>query len=123
MTQSNSTCRVAEKAQYASRAGQLTADADGTDGTAPHDPGAVRQTFLRDRSHSRLALAGIEPVVTIEDWAIVLVCSRREIERMRSSGQLPAPDLHVGKMPRWLPSTVRDWLATQTKPGHGRAGR
>ena len=48
--------------------------------------------------------------IRMADLARVLNCSRRVVERMRSAGRLPAPDLHIGKMPRWRPETIREWL-------------
>jgi hypothetical protein len=54
--------------------------------------------------------SGVEPTMGIDGWAEVLSCSRRLVERMRSSGRIPHPDLMVGKMPRWLASTVRAYL-------------
>jgi excisionase family DNA binding protein len=49
-------------------------------------------------------------MLTIDDWARILNVSRRLVERQRAAGKLPAPDLHIGKLPRWRPSTVRAWL-------------
>lgn len=54
--------------------------------------------------------AGMEPMLGIDDLAALLRCSRRLIERMRSAGKVPKPDLHVGKMPRWKPATIRAWI-------------
>jgi hypothetical protein len=59
---------------------------------------------------ARLALAGVQPALTLDDWPFVLNCSRREVERMKSAGRLPAPDFHVGKLPRWTAATVRSWM-------------
>ena len=67
----------------------------------------------------RLALAGVEPALGLEDWPVVLGCSRREIEKMKSSGRLPAPDFHVGRLPRWHAATVRAWLLTNAKGAEG----
>ena len=52
---------------------------------------------------------GMEPLLGIADLATYLNCSRRLVERMRSAGKVPPPDLHVGRMPRWKPETVRRW--------------
>jgi hypothetical protein len=59
----------------------------------------------------RLAAAGIEPALTIDDWGRVLSCSRRGVERMRAAGKLPRSDFHAGRCPRWHAATVRAWLA------------
>jgi predicted DNA-binding transcriptional regulator AlpA len=36
--------------------------------------------------------------------------SRRAIERERSAGRFPKPDLTIGRMPLWRPETIRDWV-------------
>jgi hypothetical protein len=30
---------------------------------------------------------------------------------MRSAGQLPRPDVQLGRLPRWKPETLRDFIA------------
>jgi predicted DNA-binding transcriptional regulator AlpA len=57
----------------------------------------------------------IEPLLSLDDFAGIVRASRRTVERLRAAGELPKPDLHVGKMPRWRPETIRLWLARQTK--------
>jgi hypothetical protein len=52
----------------------------------------------------------------IEDVAASLGMSRRAIERERSAGRFPAPDLHFGKAPLWRPATVREWLDRGGRP-------
>jgi hypothetical protein len=39
-----------------------------------------------------------------------LNCCRRLVERMRSAGKIPKPDIKIGKMPRWKPETIRRWI-------------
>ncbi len=46
----------------------------------------------------------------IDEVAASLGVSRRAIERERSAGRFPAPDVRVGKMPLWKPETVRAWM-------------
>src|SRR5271166_4219646 len=53
---------------------------------------------------------GMEPMLGIDDLAALLRCSRRLIERMRSAGKVPPPDLRVGRMPRWRAETIRQWI-------------
>jgi predicted DNA-binding transcriptional regulator AlpA len=84
-------------------------------------------TAAMDRIFGRLAAlelsaAGIEPTVTIDQWAAALACSRREVERMRSAGKLPPPDLTIGRSPRWKAETLRAWIDAQ-RPARGRRGR
>ena len=59
---------------------------------------------------------GIEPMLHIDDLAALLSCSRRLVERMRSAGKVPKPDIHVGKCPRWKPATIRAWIDRGGKP-------
>lgn len=60
---------------------------------------------------SRLAAVGLEPLLQIEDLAVLFRVSRREIERQRSGGRLPRPDFAIGRSPRWTAATVRAHLA------------
>jgi predicted DNA-binding transcriptional regulator AlpA len=56
------------------------------------------------------SIASIEPLVTKADLEQILQIDSRTIDRMRSSGKLPKPDLFLSRMPRWKASTVRDWI-------------
>ncbi|CAN5903325.1 hypothetical protein BH23PLA1_BH23PLA1_35650 [soil metagenome] len=52
-----------------------------------------------------------EPLLTIDGLARYLSCDRRTVERMRSAGRLPRPDLHIGRRsPRWSPETIKRWI-------------
>ncbi|WP_422932201.1 helix-turn-helix transcriptional regulator [Singulisphaera sp. PoT] len=55
----------------------------------------------------------IDPLFSVDALAKLLVTTRRSIDRMRSSGRLPEPDLYVGKMPRWRASTIDRWIGEQ----------
>ena len=46
----------------------------------------------------------------LEDLAATLGVSRRAIERERSAGRFPRPDLTIGRMPLWRPETIRAWV-------------
>jgi hypothetical protein len=52
----------------------------------------------------------VEPLWTIETVTKFLACSRRHIERERSAGRFPKPDLILGKRPRWKKETVMRWV-------------
>jgi predicted DNA-binding transcriptional regulator AlpA len=66
----------------------------------------------------RLTLANaIDPLLSIAELAAILNVSRRAVERMRSSGRFPRPDLMIGKMPRWKAATVRSWIDASGKGG------
>ena len=64
----------------------------------------------------RTLAASIEPLLHIDDLAELLSCSRRLVERMRSAGKVPKPDIHVGRCPRWKPATIRAWIERGGKP-------
>ncbi len=59
---------------------------------------------------ARALPVGIEPMLSLDDVAAWLNCSRRVIERMRSAGKVPKPDIKIGKMPRWRVETIRRWI-------------
>ena len=60
--------------------------------------------------HGPTLPAGFERMFSIDDLAALLSCSRRLVERMRSAGKVPKPDIKVGKMPRWRVETIRRWI-------------
>jgi len=65
---------------------------------------------------ARTLPAGIERMLGIDDLAVLLSCSRRVVERMRSAGKVPRPDIKIGKMPRWKPETIRRWIESGGEP-------
>ena len=46
----------------------------------------------------------------LAELAHALGISRRTLERERSAGRFPAPDLAIGKAPLWKPETIRAWI-------------
>ncbi|MFO0957428.1 MAG: helix-turn-helix domain-containing protein [Isosphaeraceae bacterium] len=46
----------------------------------------------------------------LDELANALGISRRTLERERSAGRLPRPDLQIGRMPLWRPETIRRWI-------------
>ena len=46
----------------------------------------------------------------LDEVAESLGVSRRTLERERSAGRFPRPDLQVGKIPLWRPQTIRAWI-------------
>ena len=46
----------------------------------------------------------------LADLAKALGISRRALERERSAGRLPRPDLSIGRMPLWRVETIRRWI-------------
>jgi hypothetical protein len=62
-------------------------------------------------SLERQAAHRVEPLAyRIDEVAAALSLSRRVLERERSAGRFPAPDLNVGRMPLWKPETIRTWI-------------
>ena len=90
------------------------------DGLMPPDEAktlaAVLQELAQVLPGLKLALEnqGRPPVerltYRIDELADSLGMSRRAIERERSAGRFPLPDLYIGKAPLWRPESVRDWL-------------
>jgi len=62
-----------------------------------------------DDLKSRLALR-------LDELARALGVSRRAIERERSAGRFPKPDLTIGRMPLWKPETIRRWIDEGGRP-------
>jgi predicted DNA-binding transcriptional regulator AlpA len=54
--------------------------------------------------------ASIAPLITKGDLERILQIDSRTIDRMRSSGKLPKPDLFLSRMPRWKAETIRAWI-------------
>lgn len=53
----------------------------------------------------------IEPLTyRMADLPIVFNVSRRTIERARSAGRFPQPNLHLGKAPLWTRKAVENWI-------------
>ncbi len=46
----------------------------------------------------------------LADLPKVLSVSRRTIERERSAGRFPKPDIRIGKAPLWKPETIAAWV-------------
>ena len=80
---------------------------------AVYDPGPADAIDHQpeDAKPCRTSPVSIEPMLGMDDLAAILSCSRRLVERMRSAGKFPKPDLHVGRCPRWTPATIRTWIA------------
>jgi excisionase family DNA binding protein len=53
----------------------------------------------------------IEPLMGISDMAQLLRVSRRTVERLLSAGRMPAPDIVIGRLPRWRAESIRGWIA------------
>jgi len=58
----------------------------------------------------------IEPMLSLDDLACYLKCSRRWLERERSAGRVPRPDFMAGRCPRWRAETIRQWIEGGGRP-------
>jgi hypothetical protein len=87
----------------------------------------VARSVAVDEQHQQLestttpnhfAIQSIKAVLAVKDLVELLQIDRRTIERMRSAGTLPAPDLLLGTIgkkgkprhPRWRGETIVEWL-------------
>ncbi len=48
-------------------------------------------------------------LIRMNEVATSLGISRRTLERERSAGRFPRPDKTIGRMPMWIPETIREW--------------
>jgi predicted DNA-binding transcriptional regulator AlpA len=46
----------------------------------------------------------------LDEVARAIGISRRALERERSAGRFPKPDITIGRMPLFRPETIRQWL-------------
>jgi len=88
---------------------------------AEYDPGPVWLADAidhqpEDAKPGRILPVDMEPMLGMGELAAFLSCSRRLVERMRSAGKVPKPDMHVGRCPRWTPATIRTWIKSGGKP-------
>ncbi len=68
-----------------------------------NDPAARRPPGVQPLSETALTWR-------LDAIAKALGISRRTLERERSAGRFPPPDLSIGKMPLWRPETIRRWV-------------
>jgi predicted DNA-binding transcriptional regulator AlpA len=83
------------------------------------DEGAegIPRTMTSDRGEGRPPFAQIERLtLRLDDVATTLGVSRRAIERERSAGRFPRPDLTIGRMPLWRVETIRRWIEGGGRP-------
>jgi excisionase family DNA binding protein len=71
-------------------------------GRSPGDGVRRGRTGAQPSSQPRL--------LSTTDVAEFLSISRRTLERMLSAGEFPAPDKRIGRMSRWRPETVDNWI-------------
>jgi predicted DNA-binding transcriptional regulator AlpA len=52
----------------------------------------------------------------LNEVAARLGVSRRAVERLRSAGRFPKPDLVIGRMPLWRPQNIDRWIEGGGRP-------
>ena len=55
-------------------------------------------------------------LLRLDDLAAALGVDRRTIERERSAGRFPRPDVQIGKAPLWQPATIQRWIDGGGRP-------
>ena len=65
---------------------------------------------MTERDYPAPAPAVERLTLRLADVCQALGVSRRTIERERSAGRFPPPDIHIGKAPLWRPETIRRWV-------------
>jgi predicted DNA-binding transcriptional regulator AlpA len=78
-------------------------------GSANLTPGVVYSSERHQAAVERLTLR-------LAEIANALGVSRRALERERSAGRLPRPDLTIGRMPLWRVETIREWIGKGGRP-------
>lgn len=75
--------------------------------TKPHP-----EPLLSEAAHTSESFVPVSGRITLrlDELAAALGVSRRAIERERSAGRFPRPDLCIGRMPLWRPETIRRWI-------------
>ncbi len=58
--------------------------------------------------------AAVPMLLTVDDLARLLGCSRRHVWRLRDAGDLPAP-IRLGKLVRWNREAVLRWINESTE--------
>jgi hypothetical protein len=92
----------------------------GNPSRAPAPSPAPPATLADVPSESDSDEAAVRACFTTRTLCQWLGISIRSWTRAAALGLTPAPDLVVGRSPRWSPSTIKRWLKTHPKlPGRG----
>jgi hypothetical protein len=70
------------------------------------------QLITRPADSQGLRLANL---VGVDEICAAWGCSRRYIERARKSGQFPAPDVKLGRHPKWRVETINALVVRQNE--------
>jgi hypothetical protein len=77
---------------------------------AASPPDALTQTAGISSIRKPLDSVTDRLALRLDEIARSLGVSRRSLERVRSAGRFPPPDVHIGRMPLWRIETLRRWL-------------
>lgn len=56
------------------------------------------------------ARSAMKRLLSVNDVCELLQVSRRNLTRLIAKGQIPPPDLRVGRAKRWTAETIEDWI-------------
>jgi predicted DNA-binding transcriptional regulator AlpA len=79
--------------------------------------GAKPSTIREGESGTSMGDGSIRLAYRLDEVAAAFGVSRRTIERERSAGRFPKPDLKIGRVPLWRPATLENWMARSGRPG------
>ena len=68
----------------------------------------MKNAALPDPAHARPVAERL--ALRLDELPAALGVSRRTLERERSAGRFPRPDLTIGRIPLWRPETIREWV-------------
>ena len=71
----------------------------------------MRELLKSEASNPSLQSHPEKLVYGMSEVARVLSVCRRTVERERSAGRFPKPDLHIGKRPLWTKESLQRWIA------------
>lgn len=53
-----------------------------------------------------------QSMLSLDDVAQLLGIAKRTLHTWRASGELPKPDLKIGKTVRWRRTTIENWISS-----------
>ena len=76
---------------------------------------------MMDRLESKIKLSDKLADVPVLLWGMSAICkaaciSRSTLERERSAGRFPHPDMQLGRKPLWRPESIREWIERGGRP-------
>jgi predicted DNA-binding transcriptional regulator AlpA len=74
-----------------------------------------------DQSKAKRLAASCGALWTVDDVAAFLAISPRSVWRLANEGQIPTPDLRMGRIVRWKPKTIESWLDQKARQANVRS--